>query len=239
MTREVILTFFGERRWTELDPNAAAQDDHDEHATEDANGAPLPVGPGAPHHVVHGAPVAPAEAPRVMTIPMVVLAVGALVLGILNLPFGDRFKVLDHWLEPSVRLAESTWEIPGSLEWTLEIAVVVLSLIGIAGGYALYQRITDREAQRRFEPELLEKSWYYDLGISAFMGGPVRRASEWLAFWFERTVIDGAVNGTGWIVDVAASRTRRLQTGYVRNYALGLTIGAACLIAFVLYRASF
>lgn len=243
MTREVILVFFGQRRWTELEPTAVdadADDGHVEHATVDANGNPLPTGPGAPHHVEHGAPVQPTEAPAVMTIPLVILAVGATVLGILNLPFGDRFAVLEHWLEPSVHLGESTWHIPAATEWGLEIAVVVLSVIGIAGAYFVYQRLTTtRDEQLRYEPEILMNSWYYDLGISAFMGGPVRRASHWLATTFEWLVIDGAVVGTARLLSAGADRTRRVQTGHVRNYALGLTAGAALLLLFVLYRASF
>ena len=236
MTREVVLTFFGKRRWTEAGPN----DPVPEHATEDAEGNPLPVGPGAPHHVEHGAPVNPTESPWVMTIPMIVLAVGAFGLGILNLPFGNSFEMLNHWLEPSVLVGESTWSIPGSLEWALEIASIVLALGGIALAWMLYQRhTTTREEQAAYEPEILAKSWYYDIAISAFMGGPVRRAGEWLAFQFERRGLDGIVTGTGRALVAGAARVRLLQTGFVRRYALGLALGAVCLLAFVVYRASF
>jgi NADH-quinone oxidoreductase subunit L len=169
-----------------------------------------------------------------------VLAAGAAVLGILNLPFGDRFKVLGNWLEPSVHLGESTWHASAALEWGLEIIVIALAVAGIVAGYFVYQRLTTtRDEQLRYEPDILLKSWYYDLGISAFMGGPVRRASHWLATTFEWVVIDGAVSGTARLLSAGAERTRRVQTGQVRNYAVGLTAGAALLLLFVLYRASF
>lgn len=235
MTREVVLTFFGQRRWTELDPKAEVEE-HD-HATVDENGTPLPVGPGAPHHVVHGAPVRPHESPWVMTIPLIILAIGAFGLGVLNLPFGD-LDFLNRWLEPSVHMGETTWQIPTGLYWSLEAVTVTLTLIGLGLGWTLYQRLT-RDEQLRYEPEILAKSWYYDIGISAFMGGPVRRASEWLAFTFEWYVIDGAVNGVAGLLGVTANTTRRLQSGKLRNYAFGLTAGAALLLIFVVYRASF
>ena len=243
MTREVVLVFFGERRWTELDPASVEADEHDDHhahATVDANGNALATGPGAPHHVEHGAPVQPTEAPSIMTIPLIILAVGATVLGVLNLPFGHRFEILDHWLEPSVHLGQSTWKVSTGLEWTLEFVVILLSLAGIAAGYFLYQKLTStREEQLRYEPKILLNAWYYDLGISAFMGGPVRRAAGWLTSVFEPKVLDGAVSGTAKLLSGGADRARRIQTGRVRNYALGLTAGAALLLLFVIYRASF
>jgi NADH-quinone oxidoreductase subunit L len=56
---------------------------------------------------------------------------------------------------------------------------------------------------------------------------------------FDKGVLDGAVNGVGKIALFTGSRVRRLQTGYIRNYALGLAAGVVVLVAFVLYRASF
>ncbi len=243
MTREVILTFFGEQRWTEARPAEGdhAVDEHaHEHPTHDADGNLLPVGPGAPHTVEHGAPVSPHESPWLMTVPLVVLSVGAVLLGVLNLPFGNSFHVLDHWLEPSVYLGESTWVIPTKLEIGLEGLSILFALAGLALGYWIYLKVkTTREEQLELEPEFFYKAWYYDIGVTAFMGGPGRRFYSWVTDWFDRYVIDGAVNGTGRAVRFVASKGRRVQTGYVRNYALGLAAGAACLLAFVVYRATF
>lgn len=248
MTREVVLVFFGERRWTEAPHGAHVTEGHDEaasegvqhahaHATHDAEGNPLPIGPGAPHHVEHGAPVSPHESPTVMTLPLVVLAVGAAFGGILNLPFGDRFKVLEHWLDPSLP-GELSFHLGAGTEWALEIASVVVVLSAIAIGWALYTR-TSRERQRELEPAFLEESWYYDRAVSDFMGGPGRKAFDWVTYWFDRYIIDGAVNGMGRLVRGIGGRTRRIQTGYVRNYALTVAIGVVLLVGFVLARANF
>jgi NADH-quinone oxidoreductase subunit L len=52
-------------------------------------------------------------------------------------------------------------------------------------------------------------------------------------------VIDGAVNGIGTVVRSAGTRLRTLQTGYVRNYALGVAAGAVLLLGWFLSRATF
>jgi NADH-quinone oxidoreductase subunit L len=49
-------------------------------------------------------------------------------------------------------------------------------------------------------------------------------------------VIDGAVNGTAKLVRSTGSASRKLQTGYVRNYALGIALGLAALIVFMISR---
>ena len=51
---------------------------------------------------------------------------------------------------------------------------------------------------------------------------------------FDARIIDGAVNGVGWLVRETGSGLRRLQTGFVRNYALGVVVGTVALLAYVL-----
>ena len=88
-----------------------------------------------------------------------------------------------------------------------------------------------------FEQPLFLHGWYYDWAVSAFMGGPGRIGADALA-WFDRTIIDGAVNGIGALARDSGSIIRRTQTGLVRTYALALTIGAVLLVLFVLTRVS-
>jgi NADH-quinone oxidoreductase subunit M len=98
--------------------------------------------------------------------------------------------------------------------------------------FAVYER-------RRFkavEPEVLEHAWYYDSAISAVMGGPGRRAFDALN-WFDRTIVDGAVNGVGRLVRGSAGGVRKVQTGYVRQYASALAVGIVLLLVwFVVFR---
>jgi len=85
------------------------------------------------------------------------------------------------------------------------------------------------------EPEVLAHGWYIDETIAKAVEGPGEAAFEGAAT-FDRRVIDGAVNGTGLLVKGLGGRLRTLQTGYVRNYALGITIGAVALLVYVVTR---
>src|SRR5690606_33212649 len=104
MTRQVIMVFFGEPRWHDPLPVAAATaaggnpDADVEPESEDAAEAEVA------EHVEHHLPddFRPHESPWQMTLPLVVLAGAALLGGGLNLPFTPDLHVLDHWLEPSL-----------------------------------------------------------------------------------------------------------------------------------------
>ena len=88
----------------------------------------------------------------------------------------------------------------------------------------------------RIEPEILANGWNYDRFVSWFMGKPGRRAFEATA-WVDRNVVDGAVNGTGHLVQGAATQVRKAQTGNVRNYAAAVGIGVVLLLVwFVVVR---
>ena len=90
----------------------------------------------------------------------------------------------------------------------------------------------------RLEPPLLQHGWYITTGPSAaFMGGPGASPSTSLA-WFDRTIIDGAVNGVGPLARDAAARRSAGADRLVRTYALGIAIGAVLLVLFVLTRVS-
>jgi NADH:ubiquinone oxidoreductase subunit 5 (subunit L)/multisubunit Na+/H+ antiporter MnhA subunit len=67
------------------------------------------------------------------------------------------------------------------------------------------------------------KWWFDEINNQLFVvwGGKLAAA----AFWFDRRVIDGTVNGIGAVTTDAGARLRQIQTGRVQNYALGIAIG--------------
>ena len=94
----------------------------------------------------------------------------------------------------------------------------------------------ERRRIKAIEPEILERGWYYDSAVSALMGGPGRKAFDALN-WFDRTIVDGAVNGVGRLVRGSAGGVRKVQTGYVRQYASALAVGVVLLLVwFVVVR---
>jgi NADH-quinone oxidoreductase subunit L len=178
----------------------------------------------------------PHESPWTMTLPLVVLALLALFTGVINLPFATDLEVFEHWLEPVVRNGEVPLGLSGPSQWVLAIVSVAgAAVIGIAAAVVIYLR-------RRVPAEVVERpvllhAWYIDESIAKAVDGPGEAAFEGTAT-FDREVVDGAVNGTGALVKDLGARLRTLQTGYVRNYALGVALGAVILVGYVLTRAS-
>jgi NADH-quinone oxidoreductase subunit L len=82
--------------------------------------------------------------------------------------------------------------------------------------------------------KLLLNKYYVDELYDALIVKPIYRLCLWCAQIFDVKVIDGLVNGVATAVVAWALGLRRLQTGYVMNYALGMLVGAVALVAFLL-----
>ena len=180
-------------------------------------------------HAVH-----PHESPWTMTLPLILLAGLALGGGLLNLPFTKDTQVLGKWLAPVVEANERVFDIPGAQQVVMALAVAAGAIVMIFLARRVYlQRKVPAE---RIELPLLAHVDHYDEAVSAFVAGPGEAAFEGTA-WFDRRVIDGGVNGVAWIVRWSASKLRLAQTGYVRNYAVGIAVGAFVLVGLFLTRA--
>ena len=167
-----------------------------------------------------------------LQIVLVVLAGLSIMGGVINLPSfawipdGWQHK-LEHWLHPVVAAGEAhiagttAYDYKGWLAWL----AVAIALSGIALGLAVYAK----RAVKPFEPEILAEGWKYDGAVTAFMGGPGRKAFEAIA-WFDARVIDGAVHGAARLATAAGGGARRAQTGNVRNYAAFIGVGVVVLL---------
>src|SRR5699024_5352562 len=97
-------------------------------------------------------------------------------------------------------------------------------------GWMLWSR--PKPAWRTAQPAVLGNAWFYDIAVTRFMGGPGRALFDALA-WFDRTVIDGAVNGVGWCSVQFAAVLRKSQTGFIRRYAFGVGFGSVVLLGVI------
>ncbi len=247
MAREVYLVFFGNERFRAVPVVAGGADDA---APPDAD---EPVGAPAPEFdtptVSYGEPPRPAlltgdphESPPVMVGPLLVLALLAAFGGLLDLPFRP-LEHLNKWLEPV--FADVTPVHPPSFLGAAALSTlsVVVGIAGILIAWALYKDGL-RDASRDPADERLGRAgrifghaYYFDEGIGAAVSGPVRAAANWLAFVVDAKIIDGAVNGIGTLVRKSSDQLRKVQSGLVREYALGIVIGVALLLVWIVTRA--
>jgi NADH-quinone oxidoreductase subunit L len=225
MSRQVFLVFYGEERWRAGHHEAHAEGT----GTEGEQGeltTPEPV------HDDH-AGAEPHESPWVMWAPLAVLAVLAAVGGLLNLPLFSETLFLEHWLEPSLGHTEHHVLTSGT-KIALGAVAAVTAVLGIGLAYATWYKKRPAE-NANLEPAILQKAWGYDAGVAALVGGPGEAAAEGAAT-FDRRVVDGAVNGLATLVRSGGDQLRKVQTGYVRNYALGLTAGVVILLVWTIVR---
>jgi NADH-quinone oxidoreductase subunit L len=182
------------------------------------------------------------ESPRVMTWPLIILAIPSALLGLfLGLPLGA--STLHHWLEPvfheSVELlhhAEAEYQLFG-IDGALIGASVAVAAIGIAIAWRLFganlpgirirpQPETVRSISARV-PFLyrasLNKWWFDELNHLLFIVIGGRVAS--LLWWFDRRVVDDSLNDLARNTVGAGKNIRQIQTGRVQNYALGIAFG--------------
>jgi NADH-quinone oxidoreductase subunit L len=175
----------------------------------------------------------PHEAPPTMTIPLIVLAVLAAVGGILNLPFGD-LAALGNFLLPVIHISEHELLATGAQQVMLAALSTLAALAGIAIARSIWWRSIDHPEA---EPVILQRAWGVDAAVSALVGGPGREFADFTAYTVDKEVVDGAYNGVAVLVRRGGEQLRKVQTGFVRNYALGVAAGTVALFAYVIWRA--
>jgi NADH-quinone oxidoreductase subunit L len=90
-------------------------------------------------------------------------------------------------------------------------------------------------ALSRFLAEVVEWRWWHDGFHDAVLARGFRGVTRWLAWGFDLPVIDGAANRLATWTQQAAGLLRRVQTGYVRNYALSVLIGLVLFLSYILF----
>jgi len=169
----------------------------------------------------------PHESPAVMTAPMIVLAIGSVGAGFF-LTQGHR---LANWLTPSLgELLEREGPLPAA---TVSTLVLVCSAIGVLVAWlAVGRRPTPVERPRHVSIPV--QAARRDLYANAINEALIATPGTWLArflVYVDNRGVDGVVNGTAALLGGSSGRLRRLQTGFVRSYALTMLGGAVLVIA--------
>jgi NADH:ubiquinone oxidoreductase subunit 5 (subunit L)/multisubunit Na+/H+ antiporter MnhA subunit len=181
-----------------------------------------------------------------MTRPLILLAIPAVFLGMV-IGFPPESGLLHQWLAP---IFEPTIAASGRAEaaysfFGIDGALAIVTTALVAGAIVVAWRLfgvnipalglraeprPDRVREISARPAMAalyrgssNKWWFDDLYNLLFVvwGGKLAAA----VFWFDRTIIDGTVNGIGVVTTGAGTQLRRVQTGRVQNYALGIAIG--------------
>lgn len=178
----------------------------------------------------------PHESPPSMLAALVPLAVLALAGGVINLP---GVLTLEHFLEPVLGEAH----VPhGATEYLLAGASLMVALAGIGAARALYLSRAGEVRRRRLAvlagPLLgaARRRFYVDELYNALFVQPGKQLARWFAVSIDGGIIEGLVNGTARGVARFGESFRRLQTGYVRNYALVLLLGVVAVLSALLAR---
>ncbi|GAW94179.1 NADH-quinone oxidoreductase subunit L [Calderihabitans maritimus] len=173
------------------------------------------------------------ESPPTMTIPMLILAVFAIVVGLVGTPWHNYFAA---FISPEEHHEAGV----NSLALTLMVVSTLVAISAIFLAWLIYgrRRVTE-EPMARSLPWLfkfLSNKWYIE---NFYYGVIVRYGAVGLAYflaWFDRAVIDGLVNGVARFVDVIGMGLRRLQTGYFQFYAvIILTAATISIVYFALF----
>ncbi|MEV4148469.1 NADH-quinone oxidoreductase subunit L [Amycolatopsis sp. NPDC049691] len=172
----------------------------------------------------------PHEAKPVMWIPMAILAVGSVGAGAF-FAIGDRFST---WLAPSVGAIEESHHLALDA-WVVSVITVVVSLLGVVIAYLIFRRDVPVEQPQRVS--FVTRAARKDLYGNALNETLVARPGTWLSralVYVDNRGVDGAVNGLAAGLGGGSGRLRRLQTGFVRSYALSMLGGTFLLLAALL-----
>jgi len=173
------------------------------------------------------------ESPRIMTLPLWILAFLSIVGGIINLPF---ILTLDYWLEPIIGEHHKISLVVELLGITLSI---VIAVFGFLMARALYLR-HEKWASQMTQPFTAlrapaQQGWYIDAFYNTFIVKPIKAAGAWLAGFFDPKVVDGAVTGVGTTILDAGELVRKIQNGAIPTYALSIFLGVVAVLLYFLF----
>jgi NADH-quinone oxidoreductase subunit L len=216
MTRMMLMTYFGKPRWRA--PAVSAEP----HETAEPLAGPSAQGAHGAADEYH-----PHESPAVMTWPMIVLAAGSLLAGGF-LIIGQRFEKFLAPVTGTPPTSHGLFTVPGLIS-------LALALVGVGLAWLMYGRVpVPAEAPRG---NILVNAGRKDLYGDAFNESVLMRPGQWLtrlSVYFDNRGLDGLVNSMAAVVGGTSGRLRKVQTGFVRSYALSMLFGAVVMVTLLL-----
>jgi NADH-quinone oxidoreductase subunit L len=174
----------------------------------------------------------PHESPWVMTTPLVVLAALTVLGGILDLPWVHHDS-LAGFLAPTFGYVAAGGHADTVAQYGLALVDIAAAIFGLLAAFSIWRNITESS---RYESSFLEHVWHWDDFYDATIGRPLTDAAQFGDDVIEPEVIDGAVTGLAVSVRRSAEGLRKVQSGFVRHYALATVLGLAVIIVYLVAR---
>jgi NADH-quinone oxidoreductase subunit L len=171
------------------------------------------------------------ESPLAMTLPLIVLAILSALGGAIGIP---HIMGGNHWLTGQLSSIVSTPQeahLAVSTEWILMGVSVAIAAIALVIALSRYSKQTDEEPSSAIGKFFYHK-WYIDELYQKAIIEPLNKFALFLKEFIEKKVIDGAVNGTGKLVQFSARKVRLIQNGQAGYYILFMVLGIITLFLF-------
>jgi len=189
----------------------------------------------------------PHESPKVMTIPLMALAVLSVIGGLIGIPAlfsGEGGNKFEHWLEPIFKNSElklSHYQTYAhSTEITLMIVSVILAVTGILVARNIYLKnpsFADK-MKNKFNGiyKILWNKYFIDEFYDWLIVTPIYRLSESVLWKItDAKLIDGTVNGLASIVNSISTRIRKFENGIAQFYALIMAVGIVIALFWIIF----
>ena len=221
MFRLVFGIFFGSYRGTGRSSHA-----HSENAEEEE------LGHETRRFTIH-------EAPAIMTIPLLILAFLSIVGG-----FNGSFSLigLANWhpfanfLAPVFSDVHTLSNASLGLQWLSTGLAIIAGLLGIFAAWRLYGRGFSYKENKNPLYQLVLHKYYVDEILTAVIVQPILGFGRFATRFLEGDALDGGSRGVAWLLRGTSTALRRLQTGYMRNYALAILLGVVLIIVYYAVR---
>ncbi len=183
------------------------------------------------------------ESPKTMTIPLVVLAVLAIIAGFIGIPHvlgGNHW--LEHFLAPVFKQSEiyaHGHKLTHSTEYVLMGVTVTITILMIL--FARNKFVSkgfvpvDDSVKQGFIPRLLANKYYVDEFYNAIIVKPLNGLASFSYKFLELKGVDAIVNGVGKLVVFISGQARKLQTGNTGFYIFAMVIGILVIVALNLF----
>jgi NADH-quinone oxidoreductase subunit L len=174
----------------------------------------------------------PHESPWVMTAPLIILAALSVLGGLLDLPWTHHGD-LSSFLAPTLGYVPAGGTLSSTVQWGLGLVDVAAAVIGLLAAFSVWR---NRFEDPRFEKSFLEHVWRWDDAYDATIGRPLTSAARFSGQVIEPKVIDGAVNALTAGVARSVEGVAKVQSGYVRHYALAMSLGLSVIVVYLVAR---